>query len=257
MKGRISILGRPVNIIEDRAFDEIASGLSQFPNQSAYFCNVHMLMLSQEDRDLAVAMGKADFVFADGVPVAWLQKRLSGKNARVVRGYEVMLAACKHAVAHGERVGFLGSTEIVMQNLVDRLCDQFEGLEVAYQYCPPLVDGDVLTPPDELQAIKHSGIQWLFIGLGCPKQEKWVARYKDDLDCHVLAVGAAFDWLSGMTRKPPAWMERFALGWFHRLATNPMQMWRRYLIYNTKFLARVPAELYRNWRVKLKQTRNE
>ena len=84
--------------------------------------------------------------------------------------------------------------------------------------------------------MEGAGIRWLFVGLGCPKQEKWAARYGPELDCHVLAVGAAFDWLAGTTRKPPDWTEKAGLAWLWRLAQNPRRMWHRYLIYNTKFI---------------------
>ena len=92
-----------------------------------------MLMLSQEDEALANAIDNADWVFADGVPVSWLQRRISGKDAKVIRGYEIMLAACERASKKGENVGFMGSTDEVMKCLVSNLCERFEGLTVVYQ----------------------------------------------------------------------------------------------------------------------------
>ena len=99
--------------------------------------------------------------------------------------------------------------------------------------------GALSSTPVELQCIKNSKANWLFVGLGCPKQEKWIAQYKSDLDCNILGVGAAFDWLSGLVSRPPHWMESLALGWLHRLFNDPPKMWRRYLIYNSKFLVKV------------------
>jgi len=241
----ISICDRKTALVEKRDFESLVSELTHSPHQSVFFCNVHMLMLSQEDSDLANAMDGADRIFADGAPIAWLQRRISKQDAQVIRGYEVLLAVCKHAVRNGEKVGFIGSTLDVMKGLVTRLSGQFTDLNVTYQHCPPYSDGELISPSEELQGIRASGINWLFVGLGCPKQEKWIARYADELDCNILGVGAAFDWLSVLTRKPPSWMERLALGWFYRLLTNPKKMWRRYLIYNTKFLFRIPGELYR------------
>ncbi len=234
----ISIFGIKTTLVESSDVAHLAATLAGGPNQAIFFCNVHMLMLAQEDEVLASALTDADVVFADGVPVARLQSRLSGKEARVIRGYEMMLAICRRAQQKGEKVGFLGSTPDVMASLVGRLTGQFEGLSVAFQYCPPFVRGELTSTAAELEALRDSGIRWLFVGLGCPKQEKWVARYKHELDCTVLAVGAAFDWLSGKAGKPPGWMERCALGWLYRLVVNPSKMWHRYLIYNTKFLVK-------------------
>ena len=239
----IGIFGMKTTLVETRDFSALATVLADDARRSVFFCNVHMLMLAQEDAALAQAIGNADVVFADGVPVAWLQKRLSGKNASVIRGYEMTLAICERAAVQGEKVGFIGSTAAVMDALVARMRQRFEGLSVAFHHCPPLMEGELVSTQAELTALKESGIRWLFVGLGCPKQEKWVAQYFDELDCNVLAVGAAFDWLSGQVSKPPRWMEKLALGWFYRLLLNPAKMWHRYLIYNSKFVLRVIREL--------------
>lgn len=235
MPEQIYIFERRINLGEDRGFEQLVSELASRQGLSVLFCNVHMLMLSQEDADLANAMDKADWVFADGVPVAWLQRRLSGSVAKVIRGYEIMLAVCDRAARNGEKVGFMGSTPNVMKQLVSNLSERFEGLPVAYQYCPLFMHGELVSTEAELQALKESEIKWLFVGLGCPKQEKWIAKYRNELDCNILGVGAAFDWLSGVAGKPPEWMEQYALAWLYRLLHNPSKLWHRYLIYNTKF----------------------
>lgn len=239
----VDTFGRRINLVEIENYKSIVSEFADSPGQKAFFCNTHMLMLSQEDQVLANAMDNADWVFADGAPVAWLQRHISGKDAKVIPGYKIMLAICDRAAKSGEKVGFLGSTPKVMKLLVSNLCERFEGLPVAYQYCPPFMQGELVSTPEELQALTRSDIKWLFVGLGCPKQEKWIATYGSELDCHILGVGAAFDWLSGLVRKPPDWMERFGLAWLFRLLINPSSMWKRYLIYNTKFLIRAARYL--------------
>ena len=213
MTERIATFGIKTNLTETSDYASLAYSLEDNPNQSVFFCNVHMLMLAQDDRALANAMDNANWVFADSAPVAWLQRRISGKDAKVIPGYKIMLAVCDRAARRGEKVGFLGSTPEVMSQLVNNLSARFEGLSVAYRYCPPFMHGELVSTNEELQALKESGIKWLFVGLGCPKQEKWIATYGNKLNCHALGVGAAFDWLSGSVRKPPDWMERFGLAW--------------------------------------------
>jgi len=235
---RTKIFGRNIILVEHRDLDLLVSEIADRPSKSVFFCNVHMLMLSQEDKALADAMNISDLVFADGVPVAWLQHRLSGKEANVIRGYEIMLAVCKRATALGEKVGFMGSTNDVMNGLLKNLIEKFEGLHVAYRFCPPFMQGELTSTEAELNTLKASELKWLFVSLGCPKQEKWIAKYKGELDCNIFGVGAAFDWLSGEASMPPKWMERFALAWLYRLLHNPVKMWHRYLIYNSKFMVK-------------------
>jgi len=239
----VTTFGIQTTLVETRDFAGLATVLANSPYLSVYFCNVHMLMLAQEDPVLHEAMRSADVIFADGVPVAWLQGRLSGKDAKVIRGYEMMLAICERAARHREKVGFIGSTQNVMDGLVTNLRERFQDLEVSFQYCPPVMDGDLTSTHAELASIKDSGIEWLFVGLGCPKQEKWITKHINELDCKVLGVGAAFDWISGNISKPPAWMERFALAWLYRLLQNPSKMWQRYLIYNSRFIAKAIREV--------------
>ena len=245
MPEKTTIFERKILLAGKQSTNVFVSALSANPRQSVFFCNVHMLMLSQEDKALASAMDNSDWVFADGVPVAWLQSRISGKKAQVIRGYEILLAVCKRAARKGDKVGFLGSTDEVMKSLVSNLCEQFEGLNVVYQYCPPFMKDQLTSTQEEIQSIKNSKVKWLFVGLGCPKQEKWIANYKDELNCNILGVGAAFDWLSGHEKMPPHWMESSGLGWLYRLINNPLKMWRRYFIYNSKFLFRVIIMLVR------------
>jgi len=244
MLKRITTFGIKTTLAETRDIDALTSILAESANQSVFFCNVHMLMLAQEDSVLASAMDNADVVFADGVPVAWLQRRLTHEDAQVIRGYEVMLAICKRALETGEKIGFFGSTSEVMDNLVMNMNQRFKGLPVAYQSCPPYVQGELISSRDDLQSIRESGIKWLFVGLGCPKQEKWIVRYQNELDCHVLGVGAAFDWLSGTSKKPPEWMEKYALAWLYRLLNDPRKLWYRYLKYNTRFVFKATTVLW-------------
>lgn len=237
--GKTRILDRSINRVPPGDLTPVMPGRNGPRSEVALFCNVHMLMLSQSDAALAQAMDEADWVFADGVPVAWLQRRLSGLGNRVVRGYEMMLAICEEASRNKLRVGLFGSSVQTLDSLQRELESRFPGLQLTFKSSPPFTIGDLVSTEAELQAINVAELDWLFVGLGCPKQEKWIHRYAPHLDCSLLGVGAAFDWLAGTVPKPPRWMEKSGLGWLYRLLHNPGRMWRRYLIYNTKFLVAV------------------
>lgn len=239
MLKRIEIFGIKTTLTETRNFSALVAQISNNPNQSMFFCNVHMLMLAQEDQVLAEAMNGADLVFADSAPIAWLQRRISGENAKYIPGYKIMFAIFERAVKNNENVGFLGSTPDVMQQLVRSLSDRFKGLPVTYQYSPPFMQGELVLTEQELQSLIRSDVKWLFVGLGCPKQEKWIHKYHNEIQCNILGVGAAFDWLSELTTKPPEWMEKYGLAWLFRFFQSPTRMFHRYLKYNTKFVLRV------------------
>jgi len=236
MFGTVNLFGREIAKVTGRDLESVVRELSATRSQSVYFCNVHMLMLSREDRQLAQAMDQAGVAFADGVPVAWLQSRITGEPCSVVRGYEIMLAACQMAAQEGKRVGLFGATQSVLDALAGKLRVLNPSLEIALKLSPPQVDGELISSAAEIGDISAAHLDWLFVSLGCPKQEKWIHRHGHLLDCQVLGVGAAFDWLAGTTPMPPQWMQRTGLGWLFRLLNDPQRMWHRYLIYNTKFI---------------------
>jgi len=216
--------------------------------KSAFFCNVHMLMLSREDAKLSAAMDSADFVFPDGVPVAWLQRRTGTQDAEVLRGYEALEMICGEIADSEKKIGLFGSTQNVLARLSDYLREKYPALKIEFVHSPGLVGENIRLENELISQINDKNLHVLFVGLGCPKQEKWVAEYAPHLNCSVLAVGAAFDWLAGTTRKPPKWMEKAGLAWFFRLMENPAKMWRRYMIYNTKYvLASLKLLTWEKW----------
>ena len=97
-----------------------------------------------------------------------------------------------------------------------------------------------------VDAIRASGARLLFVGLGCPKQERWMAEHRERLDCVLVGVGAAFDFLAGRKRQAPGWMQRRGLEWLFRLATEPRRLWRRYLVGNPRFVFHFAGQLLRS-----------
>jgi len=206
-------------------------------SQSAFFCNVHMLMLSQENSVLARAMDRAQMVFPDGAPIAWLQRRMGYSQSHVLRGYEAVEILCADAAANNDRIGLYGSTDFVLDALVMQLSYRFPGLQIEFVTSPRQFSvSEIALEKSLVSEINAKNLRYLFVGLGCPKQEIWIDRYADELNCSLLGVGAAFDWLAGTTSKPPGWMEKAGLAWLFRLIQNPGGMWHRYLIYNSKFI---------------------
>jgi N-acetylglucosaminyldiphosphoundecaprenol N-acetyl-beta-D-mannosaminyltransferase len=109
-------------------------------------------------------------------------------------------------------------------------------LHVDYRYSPPFRSLTPVEREDEIREIWDSGIRLLFVGLGCPKQERWMAERRDELNVVMIGVGAAFDYLAGTLPRPPTWMQQIGLEWLFRLVVEPRRLWRRYLRNNPRFL---------------------
>jgi N-acetylglucosaminyldiphosphoundecaprenol N-acetyl-beta-D-mannosaminyltransferase len=170
------------------------------------------------------------------MPVVWL----AGREARVpvsrVYGPDMMLAVSEDGLATQYRHFFYGSTPETLDALITRLSARYPGMVVAGSYAPPF--GTLSSEEDArmVEIINESAPDIVWVGLGMPKQELWVAEHQDRLTAPVLmAVGAAFDFHAGTVRQAPTWMQRSGLEWLFRLVQEPRRLWRRYLLANTRF----------------------
>jgi N-acetylglucosaminyldiphosphoundecaprenol N-acetyl-beta-D-mannosaminyltransferase len=133
-------------------------------------------------------------------------------------------------------VGLYGGTPEVLEVLRSRLLERFPRLQLRFSHSPPF---RALSPDEDaavVDAIAASGVGVLFVGLGCPKQERWMAAHREALPCALVGVGAAFDFLAGAKPQAPAWVQRAGLEWLFRLVCEPRRLWRRYLVGNARFL---------------------
>ena len=205
----------------------------------AYACaaNVHMVMEGFDSAELQRAVNAADLVTADGVPLVWCLRLLGYPAATRVYGPDLTLAVLRDAAAAGMPVGFFGGSAEVLVQLQAALDRQFPSLRVAFAESPPF---RALTPEEDSAAVERvnaSGAAILFVGLGCPKQELWMAAHRGRIQAVMLGVGAAFDFLAGSKPQAPRWMMRYGLEWLFRFATEPRRLWRRYLKHNPRFVA--------------------
>ncbi len=237
--GQRLILGTRVDVTTyDDAVERIAVWTNERRGRVVCVCSVHPVMVASDDPTFHAAMRAADLVTPDGMPLVWALRLLGAPAATRVYGPDLTLAVCAWAAANGVAIGFYGSTPIVVERLVDNLKRQFPELLVGYKHCPPFRALTEDERDEDIQTIRESGVRVLFVGLGCPKQERWMAERRDELDVVMLGVGAAFDYLAGTLPRPPAWMQRTGLEWFFRLLIEPRRLWRRYLRNNPRFLIR-------------------
>ncbi len=211
-----------------------------------YVCiaNVHMVMEAYDSREFAAVVNGADLVTADGMPLVWALRKLGLRDAQRVCGPELMPFVLQAASERGVPIGFYGgSSPRFLKKLVAVIEEGFPGIEIAFAYSPPF---RALTEEEDekvAKSIAASGARILFVGLGCPKQEQWMAEHRSKLTCTMLGVGAAFDFLAGIKPVAPRWMKRSGLEWLYRLASEPRRLWKRYLKQNPRFVTLILVQL--------------
>ncbi|HEU4397055.1 MAG TPA: WecB/TagA/CpsF family glycosyltransferase [Actinomycetota bacterium] len=220
--------------------------------ESRYVCvaTVNNVIEARDDPDYHAAIEAADLVTPDGMPLVWGLRLLGVAGATRVYGPDLTPAVCALAADHGVPVGFYGGTEDVLERLTAKLRQRLPGLRVVYRSSPPFRPP---TPEEErrtVQDLHRSGARILFVGLGAPKQERWMAAHKHRVNAVMLGVGAAFDFLAGSKRQAPRLVQRLGLEWLYRLVHEPRRLWRRYLYRNPRFVALFAAQLLEERRLR-------
>ena len=214
--------------------------------ESRYVCvaTVNNLIEGCDDPGYNALMEAADLVTPDGMPLVWGLRLLGVPDASRVYGPDLTPLVCEEAARRGVPVGFYGGQDDVLDDLEVTLTQRYPGLRIAYRWSPPFRP---LTAEEEAKVtddLVRSGARVLFVGLGTPKQERWMADHKG-LPMVMLGVGAAFDFLSGRKRQAPRALQGLGLEWLYRLVHEPRRLWRRYLYRNPRFVALFAAQLLR------------
>jgi N-acetylglucosaminyldiphosphoundecaprenol N-acetyl-beta-D-mannosaminyltransferase len=234
------ILGVPVAMLDyDRAMG-VMDGLIE-RRERGYVCvaPVHSVMVAQDDAEMLAALRGATMVVADGMPVVWAANLLGERLEDRVYGPELMLRYCRHSAERGHRVWLYGGRDQgSLVQLALSLRRHHPGIQVVGGYSPPF---RTLRADEEeaiARQINEARPDVLWVGIGVPKQEKWMARMRERLDVPVMCgVGAAFDFHSGRVSMAPAWMQERGLEWIYRTAQEPRRLLGRYLSTNPRFVA--------------------
>lgn len=203
--------------------------------------NTHVAALARHDSDFGRAMEKFDLIVPDGMPLIWaLNRRLPPEQKLTERVYgpTLMLETLKATQGRPEfRHFLLGGRQSTLDKLANSFAQRFPAASIAGMHSPPFGEW----PPDEFDRvcamIRESGANLIWIGLGCPKQEHWIARNKDRLPPGVyFGIGAAFAFHAGEVKQSPPALQKLGLEWAYRLAMEPRRLFKRYFTYNTIFL---------------------
>lgn len=203
--------------------------------------NTHVAALARSDASFGEAMSRFDLIVPDGMPLVWSinaglppQDRLTDR----VYGPTLMLETLKATAGRPKfRHFLLGGKESTLEKLKAVFAERFPGASIVGSYSPPFGEW----PEDEFQRIctmiRDSGANLIWVGLGCPKQERWIAKHKDRLPPGVyFGIGAAFAFHAGEVSQAPALLQKFGLEWVYRIAAEPRRLFRRYFTYNSLFV---------------------
>lgn len=238
MKGdRARVITLDISLISYRnALEQVIS--MALSRQKAYACfsNAHMTVEAWRSAEFQQKVNQATFTFADGMPLVFALRWLYGLRQERIAGMEFMGDVLDMAAKQDLRVFYLGSTQVILDRLLSQTQTQYPGLKVAGVLSPPFRP---LSPVDNAEIadqINSSGAHIVFVGLGCPKQERWMAEVKDQIPAVLLGVGGAFEIYAGAKKRAPRWMQQIGLEWIFRLSQDPVRLFGRYLRTNSQFV---------------------
>ena len=252
----LSVLGSNIDEISwPDAISFISIWASNVESRVVCICNVHSVVTASQDKAFNRVVQEADMATPDGAPVAWMLRRLGHTKQQRINGPDLMWRYCEAVQAgnfnlqHGKNLShrssiFLyGSSEKTLTRLQEKLSVAFPDLNIAGAISPPF--RTLTSDEDEaiVAQINESNAGVVFVSLGCPKQELWMAAHRGRIHAVMIGVGAAFDYHAGIIQRAPKWMQDCGLEWLHRLASEPRRLWRRYLVTNTLFVLGAAKQL--------------
>lgn len=244
----VQVLDSYIDVITwDGALARLSAWAAHRESRYVCICNVHSVVTASQDMRFGHVVNSADMATPDGAPVAWLIRRLGYVEQLRINGPDLMWRYCEGAQSRDEPMFFFGSTEETLSTLKTKLLSAFPNLKVAGMISPPF---RIFTPEEDaaiVEEINASGAGVVWVSLGCPKQEIWMAAHRGRINAVMVGVGAAFDYHAGVTKRAPKWMQDYGLEWFYRLVSEPQRLWKRYLVTNTLFVLGTAGQLVRNW----------
>ena len=217
--------------------------------ESRYVCvtSVHGVIEAHDDPELRAVWNDSDLNTPDGMPLVWGLRALGIPSAKRVYGPDLTLHVCRAAAREGLPVGLYGGTPDSLDDFGAMLERAFPQIHVSCRIAPPFRP---LTDEEDAQIMRRisdSGARILFVGIGCPKQETWMAAHKARLQTVMIGVGAAFDFHSGRVPQAPSWMQKNGFEWLYRLCSDPRRLWGRYSRIVPRFVGAFGKQLTRHY----------
>ena len=231
------ILGVNISVTDmDKTLAEIEDNLETWRGKYICVSNVHTTVMAHDDETYRAIQNGAIRALPDGGPLSSYSRSEGKTEAKRVTGPDLMREALKKSKDTGWRHFFYGSSEKTLELLKKKIEDTYPGAEIAGMISPPYRD---ITPSEDeafVSEINASKPDFVWVGLGAPKQEIWMAAHKDKINALMVGVGAAFDYESGNLKRAPKWMQKCNLEWLYRFMQEPRRLFKRYFVTNIKFL---------------------
>ena len=229
------------NLSMRQAIERIADLVKRKKPSVVVTPNVDHIVRLHRDEGFLRIYNDAELVLADGAPLLWAARFLGTPLQERVPGSDLLPELCREAVQRGHRLFFFGGRPGAAAGAADRFRDQHKGIQIVGTYCPPYgFEHDETENRKCIARIKEAAPDVLFVGLGSPKQERWIHIHREVLGVPVcIGVGVSFEFVSGMVRRAPRWMQTAGLEWFWRLLMEPRRLWKRYLVDDPRFFGLV------------------
>jgi N-acetylglucosaminyldiphosphoundecaprenol N-acetyl-beta-D-mannosaminyltransferase len=247
------VLGVPLALTDyEQSLDWIDASVAASRRGYVCVCNVHTVMASAEDHELRTALLGSSINVPDGQPLVWALNALGNSLDSRVYGPELMARACARAADTGQRLYLYGGrNQGALVQLALNLRRRYPGVRIVGGYSPPHRPLTEAERSSVVKEINGSRADVVWVGIGVPKQEKWMAALREELDAPVLVgVGAAFDFHAGLVPQAPNWIQDAGLEWAYRLAHEPRRLWRRYTRYNPRFVLGFARQLAQHRRAR-------
>ncbi|MBT9460164.1 MAG: WecB/TagA/CpsF family glycosyltransferase [Rugosibacter sp.] len=240
------VLGVPIDVLGwDAALSRISTWAAARESRYVCICNSHSVVTAGQDAAFGRIIEAADMATPDGAPVARMLRILGSPAQQRINGPDLMWKYCEQAALRGESIYLYGGLPDTLALLQQRLKAAFPGLLIAGAYSPPFRLATAEEDEADVARINAAGAGTVWVSLGCPKQEQWMAAHRGRVNAVMIGVGAAFDYHAGTIKRAPKWMQNAGLEWLHRLCSEPRRLWKRYLVTNTLFIAGAASQLLR------------
>jgi N-acetylglucosaminyldiphosphoundecaprenol N-acetyl-beta-D-mannosaminyltransferase len=239
----VKVIGLPITVT---TYDDVIAWVKAIARKAdrtyaVEAANTHVAALARHDDSFGQAMAQFDLITPDGMPLVWSMNRQLEEKDKLkdrVYGPTLMLKTIDATQGQPELKHFLfGGKHSTLNTLRARFSKDYPNTNIVGSYSPPFGEW----PEDEFERIckkiRDSGANLVWVGLGCPKQEHWIARHKNKLPPAVyFGIGAAFAFHAGEVKQAPAWIQKFGIEWAYRLCKEPRRLFKRYFTYNSLFI---------------------
>lgn len=226
---KVSVVGSPVTALPfDQQIEVISTWAQERVSKVVCVANVHMLMEAYWHQPFKSVLEEADLVTPDGMPLVWMMQLMGSHNQNRVAGMDIFMALCQAASTEGTSVFFVGSTPEILDKMRKQIDVDFPNLNVAgFEPLPfrPLTKAE---DNELIEKINASGAGIVFVSLGCPKQENWMAQHRGKIHAPMVGIGGVFPVYAGLQKRAPRWVREAGFEWFYRFIQEPGRLWKRY-----------------------------